>query len=74
MGIGSFCDERSLSLRISCVTPCLTAISASFWILWIALAKFSSSANVQSIFIEFLPKKFINLLNCELDKIGLFKT
>ena len=74
IGIGNFSEERSLSLRTSWVTPCLTAISASFWIFLIALAKLSSWENVQSIFIEFLPKKFINLLNCEFDKIGLLRT
>ena len=72
--MGKFCEEISLSLRISCVIPCLTAISASFCILFIASAKLSFSENVQFIIIEFLPKKLINLLNCELDKIGLFKT
>ena len=29
---------------------------------------------MQSIEREFFPKKLINLLNCEFDKIGLFKT
>ena len=37
-------------------------------------AKFSSCEKEQSIIIEFFPKKLINLLNCEFDKIGLFKT
>ena len=74
IGIGNFFDESSLSLKISCVTPCLTAISDSFCILSIALIKFSSFEKVQSIIKEFFPKKFINLLNCEFDNIGLFKT
>ena len=56
IGIGIFFDDRSLSLKIICDTPCLTAISASFWILLIASVKFSSSENVQSIDKEFFPK------------------
>ena len=43
-------------------------------ILSIALAKFSSLEKVQSMTREFLPKKLINLLNCEFDNIGLFRT
>ena len=31
-------------------------------------------SKVQSIEIAFFPKKFINLLNCEFDNTGLFKT
>ena len=34
----------------------------------------SSFEKVQSKAKEFFPKKFINLLNCEFDNIGLFKT
>jgi len=30
IGIGNLSDERFLSLKISCVIPCLTAISDSF--------------------------------------------
>ena len=74
IGIGIFSDDIFLSLKINWVAPCLTAISASFWILWIAIVKFSLLENVQSIDKEFFPKKFINLLNWELDNIGLFKT
>ena len=72
--MGKFSLDKFLSLSINCVTPCLTAISDSFWILSRATDKFSSLEKVQSKIFEFFPKKFINLLNCELDKIGLFKT
>ena len=37
-------------------------------------ARFSSFEKEQSIVTEFFPKKFLNLLNCEFDNIGLFKT
>ena len=74
IGIGNLSDERFLSLKISCVIPCLTAISDSFWILLIEFSKLSSCENEQSIVTEFLPKKLVNLLNCEFDRIGLFKT
>ena len=74
IGIGSFKLESSLSLKINWVTPCLTAISASFWIFLIESNKVSSSEKVQSIIDELLPKKFINFSNWEFDNIGLFKT
>ena len=74
IGIGNLSREISLSLKINWVAPWRTAISASFWILLIELNKFSLWENVHSINTEFLPKKFINLLNCELDNIGLFNT
>ena len=63
IGIGSLSDERFLSLRINCVTPCLTAISDSSCILFIESSKFSSFEKEQSIVAEFLPKRLINFLN-----------
>ena len=50
MGIGNFSLESSLSLKINWVTPCLTAISDSFWILFREFAKFSSLEKVQKEF------------------------
>ena len=52
----------------------IAAISDSFWILLIEFSKLSSCENEQSIVTEFLSKKLVNLLNCEFDRIGLFKT
>ena len=74
IGIGKLVSDNPLSLKINWVTPCLTAISASFWTCFIASNKDWSLEKVQSITKEFLPKKLINLSNWEFDKIGLFKT
>ena len=74
IGIGNLSSEISLSLRINWVTPCLTAISDSCWILLIATDKLSFFEKVQSIICEFFPKNLINFSNWEFDNIGLFKT
>ena len=63
IGIGSFVSDNSLSLKINCVTPCLTAISAFFCTCFMASDKLCSFLKVQSIAREFLPKKLINLSN-----------
>ena len=74
IGVGSFSDDKFLSVNINCVTPCLTAISASFCKLLIAEVNVSFFEKVQSITTEFFPKKLINFPNCVFDSIGLFNT
>ena len=72
--MGNLFSEIFLSLKINWVRPCLTAISDSFLILSIEASRFSLLSKVQSIFIDFSPKKLVNFSNWEFDNIGLSKT
>ena len=61
--MGNLFSEIFLSLKTNCVRPCRTAISDSFLILSIEVSRFSLLSKVQSIVIDFWPKKLINFSN-----------
>ena len=74
MGMGNLFSEIFLSLKTNWVRPCRTAISDSFLILSIEVSRFSLLSKVQSIVIDFCPKKLINFSNWEFYNMGLSKT
>ena len=74
IGIATFFSEIFLSLKIRCLHPSLTAISASKHNCPNFFSKFVWTSNVQSRNLILLLKKLVNLSNCEFDNIGLSNT
>ena len=74
IGIGIFFSLIALSLRIKCLTPSRTPISASEHNSFNLPFKLSLILKVQSKILIVFLKKYENFSNCELVKTGLSRT